>query len=249
MPARSVVVVVDGLSFVIAETFNWFMGSIGEWYRSQKRRMLLVTQPPNTFVVLNTFFTGKPVEEHGVRGHYDALEGRRARVPYLWERIDACRTPMLVHGVLVTMPPAYVPRFVMPRPWADYTFLPKERFSILFDAYVDRVKRLLRQRWHLAIIYIHIPDQAHHYFFPAVTDQLLLQEMINWYKKALETAKSIVEWAQAEQWMILSDHGLTSIVEEYEHGTIHHRDATVIGNLKSLPKTDMEVYETIQAML
>ncbi len=246
MGVRALVVVLDGLSFVVAETFNWFMGSVGEWWRSQRRRMMMVTQPPNTFAVMNTFFTGEPVDVHGVRGHGDALAGRRSRVPYLWERVVG---NVLVYGVPVTLPPVFVPRFAEVRPWSEYVFLPREGFEERLSVYVARLRRLLRHTWRLAIAYVQVPDQAHHYFFPAVTSDELMRVMVRWYARSLEIARGLVEASAAEEWLLLSDHGLSSVVEEYEHGPTHHRDAVAAGNTRSLPKTDLEVYETIMSML
>ena len=250
MPARGLVVVLDGLSFVVTETLNWFMGASGEWLRGLRRRMLLVTQPPNTFTVLNTFFTGAPLEGHGVCGHADALAGKRSRLPYLWERLpSSVRGSVLVHGVLVTVPPAYSPSSLMPAAWRDYAFLPRDGFGVVLASYLARAKTLLRRRWRLAIVWVPIPDQAHHHFFPAVTDQRLLNTMIQWYARALDAARELAEAAEAEELLIVSDHGLSSIVEDAPCGPHHHRDAATAGTIRSLPKSDLEVYEAVQSML
>ena len=120
---RVMVIVLDGVSFVLANTFLWRMPNVRWFFHNFRRRLMYIDDVPLTPVVLNTMFTGKNSSVHGVLGfrHVDKpgeLIGR-PKIPHIWSLALARGRQVKIINVPVTIPPVWINASSEPLDWVD----------------------------------------------------------------------------------------------------------------------------------
>lgn len=223
---KVMVVVLDGLSYVFANTFLWWGSDIERLFKypNAKRRMMYVDVLPETPFVIGAFFSLRKFIEGGT-------------IEWVWElRRDL---DIKVINVPARVPPVYVN---VPRPsnWVDYFTPPKEYFEEKLIEYHHFVKR--HGKGDALFVWYPIPDQAHHHFFPTIPDLTALRTAIYWYNLACKIALDLLEYFRPERWLIIGDHGFTSDVEEAPvKGLYHIRETTAITNYGEPPRKVTDV--------
>lgn len=220
------VVVLDGMSYVFANTFCWRGPNIYRlWgYPNTKRNMLFIDVLPETPHVATTFFQ--------VRRFYESKV-----IKWIWELIQGKR--VVAVNIPTEIPPIYY-NIQRPKEWLNYMFYPKAFFREAVFNFHDFVKRNLKAD--IGFVWYMIPDQAHHHFFPVINDLVKLKEAIQWYDLACRLALDLIETLKPKKWLVLSDHGFASGVQDTPLKALYHnRDGVVITNCGEPPKRASDV--------
>jgi len=257
MSHRVLVIVLDGASFVMCNTFLWYMPAVKYFFHSYRRTLMFIDDVPNTPCVLNTMFSGKYSIEHGVYG-FRVVDGKPCTFgvytgKYIWDIAIEKGFNVKVMNVPVRIPPIYINVDLGELDWIDALFPPKEKFREVVEKYHRLVIENIRGEWDLFIVWYPIPDQAHHHFFPTIHNEIKFREFTYWYNKAFQFAKELIDIAKPKYFLIVSDHGFASDFEKIEIDgypvQVHLRDALAISNRQFLPRKPIEVYYWIKNSL
>jgi len=217
------VVILDGLSFIISNTFLFLRENIGKLLHlpNSFRGMCYVDVIPYTPHVLNSIFTLSTLRK---------IEGKLTYTRYVWE-IEGVNVRVI--NLPISIPPKYH-NISLPIEWYNFYTPPKERFEHwvnIFHRYV-----LANGNYENLIVWYPIPDQAHHHFFPAIPDIETFNLMLDWYDKSCKIALDLLDKFKPRRWLIMGDHGLVSDIEEFKGIPIHHRETLAITNFDKPPK-------------
>jgi len=257
MTHRLLVVILDGASFFFCNTFLWMMQNVKHFFHNFHRNMLYIDEPPLTPCVLNTFFTGKPTREHGVLGFKELKKPMSFcgiyKGKYIWDIARESGLKVKVLNIPVRIPPVYLNVDTKDLHWIDMWLPPKDKFLWHVERFHLVAMENVKAEWDFFLVWYPVPDQAHHHFFQAITDELALKTACWWYDLCFLYARQLIEASKPHTWIILSDHGFMNDYEEYSacgvRQHIHQRDALVVTNTGDLPRSPREVFIWIRGHL
>lgn len=253
MMGKVLVVVLDGASFVLANTFLWHMPYAKKLFHNYHRRLMYVDDIPITPTVLCNMFTGRSSKEHGVYGFKHLRKGGeilgKCRCKFVWTLAKMRGKLVRVLNVPVEIPPVNLNVDISGTDWLDNWLPPKDRFLEAVRRYHAMVLRNVKQPFDLFITWYPIPDQAHHHFFQTISNEEQFKRFTYWYDLAFRFAWELINASRAEKWLVVSDHGLISDFETYEiegfRQHVHIRDALAVTNSPPAPEHPREVYNWI----
>ena len=223
---KTLIVILDGLSYVVTNVFCWWRKNLLKLWKlpGSTHRMLYVDVYPETPQVLTNFFQ--------IRKY---VPGKTTQ--WIWELFE--KLDVKVINIPVQVPPIYY-NVERPRNWVDYYTPPRERFKETVDDYHRFI--LDHGGAEVLITWYPVPDQAHHHFFATAHDPPSLNIMLDYYDLAAKYALELIEHYKPKKYIILSDHGLSSDVQDKSiPGLYHIRDATIATNVADPPDRASEI--------